>query len=280
MVMKPPSFPEAFPCSVIVDGETIVDYLLLRTKRIEDDGTAIVTNDEQENFNFKVTLMVNATTTNLNLTVTPVNPSNVKSLKYRQFLKRAMYAKNLSLKSLKQNTIIISSKANLMPHDCEKLDIEIEFLQRVVVIENYFHVAFNIPEEITAEDHRLMDRIYSMIIDGKYCGTCSHFTMSFELSQELRNSICDLGDRACGFAYNMDVEANLFDQKLSFRIIRKIDYLRLENFEKTNAKLDVLDDGDILKIVFVSGIDNSDVHYSDMFYSEETEKRLFHSSVS
>ena len=56
-----------------------------------------------------------------------------------------MYAKNLSLKSLKQNTIIISSKANLMPHDCEKLDIEIEFLQRVVVIENYFHVAFNIP---------------------------------------------------------------------------------------------------------------------------------------
>lgn len=280
MVMKPPSFPEAFPCSVIVDGETIVDYLLLRTKRIEDDGTAIVTNDEQENFNFKVTLMVNATTTNLNLTVTPVNPSNVESLKYRQFLKRAMYAKNLSLKSLKQNTIIISSKANLMPHDCEKLDIEIEFLQRVVVIENYFHVAFNIPEEITAEDHRLMDRIYSMIIDGKYCGTCSHFTMSFELSQELRNSICDLGDRACGFAYNMDVEANLFDQKLSFRIIRKIDYLRLENFEKTNAKLDVLDDGDILKIVFVSGIDNSDVHYSDMFYSEETEKRLFHSSVS
>ncbi len=280
MVMKPPSFPEAFPCSVIVDGETIVDYLLLRTKRIEDDGTAIVTNDEQENFNFKVTLMVNATTTNLNLTVTPVNPSNVKSLKYRQFLKRAMYAKNLSLKSLKQNTIIISSKANLMPHDCEKLDIEIEFLQRVVVIENYFHVAFNIPEEITAEDHRLMDRIYSMIIDGKYCGTCSHFTMSFELSQELRNSICDLGDRACGFAYNMDVEANLFDQKLSFRIIRKIDYLRLENFEKTNAKLDVLDDRDILKIVFVSGIDNSDVHYSDMFYSEETEKRLFQSSVS
>ena len=125
MVMKPPSFPEAFPCNVMVDGETIVDYLLLRTKRIEDDGTAIVTNDEQENFNFKVTLMVNATTTNLNLTVTPVNPSNVKSLKYRQFLKRAMYAKNLSLKSLKQNTIIISSKANLMPHDCEKLDIEI-----------------------------------------------------------------------------------------------------------------------------------------------------------
>ena len=280
VVMKPPSFPEAFPCSVIVDGETIVDYLLLRTKRIEDDGTAIVTNDEQENFNFKVTLMVNAATTNLNLTVTPVNPSNVESLKYRQFLKKAMSAKNVALKSLKHNTIFISSKANLMPHDCEKLDIEIEFLQRVVAIENFFHVVLHIPEEITAEDHRLMDRLYSMIIDGKYCGTCSRFTMSFELSQELRNSICDLGDRACGLAYNMDMEANLFDQKLYFRIIRKIDCLRLENFEKIKAKLDVLDDGDILKIAFISDTENSDAHYSDMFYSEEVENQLFQSSVS
>lgn len=195
--------------------------------------------------------MVNATTTILNLTVTPVNPSNVESLKYRQFLKKAMSAKNIALKSLKHNTIFISSKANLMPHDCEKLDIEIEFLKRVVAIESYFHVALHIPEEITVEDHRLMDRLYSMIIDGKYCGTCSRFTMSFELSQELRNSICDLGNRACGFAYNMDVKANLFDQELSFRIIRKIDCLRLENFEKTKAKLDVLDDGDILKIIFL-----------------------------
>ena len=280
MIMKPPSFPEAFPCSVIADGETIVDYLLLRTKRIEDDGTAVVTNDEQENFNFKVTLLVNASTTNLNLTVTPVNPSNMESLKYRQFLKKAMSAKKVALKSLKHNTILLSSKANLMPHDCERLDIEIEFLQRVVAIENYFHVVLHIPEEITMEDHQLMNRLYSMIIDGEYCGTCSRFTMSFELSQEFRNSIYELGDRAFGFAYNMNVEANLFDQKLPFQIIRKIESLRLENFEKTKAKLDVLDDGDILKVAFISGTDNTEVHYSDMFYSEEIEKHLFQSSVS
>ena len=76
------------------------------------------------------------------------------------------------------------------------------------------------------------------------------------------------------------MKANLFDQELSFRIIRKIDCLRLENFEKTKAKLDVLDDGDILKIAFISGTDNTDVHYSDMFYSEAIVKHLFQSSVS
>ncbi len=279
MVVKPPSFPEAFPCSVIVDDEIMVDYLLLRTKRIEEDGTAIVTNDEQKNFNFRVTLMINAATTNLTLTITPVNPSNVEALKYRQFLKKAKSAKNVALKSLKHNTILISSKANLIPHDCENLDLEIEFLKRVIAIENYFHVVLHISEEITMEDHRLMDYLYSMIIDGKYCGTCSRFTMSFDLSQELKKSISDVGDSAFGFAYNMNVKAVLFDQKLCFQIIRKIDCLRLENFEKIKAKLDVLDDGDILKVAFISGIDHSDVHYSDMFYSEEVEKLLFQSSV-
>lgn len=84
-------------------------------------------------------------------------------------------------------------------------------MQRVVAIENYFHVVFHIPEEITAEDHQLMDILYSMIINGQYRQTCSQFTMSFELSQELRNSICDIGNKAFGFTYNMDEEASLFD---------------------------------------------------------------------
>lgn len=280
MVLKPPSFPEAFPCSVIVDGETMVDYLLLRTKRIEDDGTAIVTNDEQENFNFKVTLMVNAATNRLDLSITPINPSNTESLYYRRFLKKAMFAEKISLKSLNQNAIMMSSKGNLLPHNCEKLDMEIEFLQKVIAVEQYFQVALIIPEEITLEDHRLIDRLSSMIINGKYCGTCSGFTMSFELSQDLRNSIGNLGTSACGLAYNMDVKVNLFNQTLCFQMIRKIDCLRIENLKKVQSKLDVLDDGDILKIAFVSGNDDSNVHYSDMFYSKEVEKQLFQPSIS
>ena len=143
MVVKPPAFPQAFPCSVIVDEETIVNYLLLRTKRIEDDGTTVLSNDEQINFNFRVTLMLNTKTSNLSFTITPDNPSNVDSLKYRQFLQKAMSAKSIALKSLNDNTIFISSKSNLTPHNFEKLAIEIEFLKKLITIENYFHVTFS-----------------------------------------------------------------------------------------------------------------------------------------
>lgn len=279
MVIKPPSFPKAFPCSVIVDGETMVDYLLLRTKRIEDDGTAIVTNDEQVNFNFKVALMLNAATAGLNLTITPVNPSNTESLCYRKFVKKAISAKNVALKSLEQNAIIISSKGNLLPHDCGRLDIEIEFLEKVVAIEDYFQMVLIIPEDITVEDHRLIDCLSSMIIDGKYCGTCSGLTMSFELSQELRHSICDLGDGACGIAYYRDEKVNLFNQTLCFEMIQKIDGVRMKNFPKLQSKLDALDDGDILKIEFISDTEDSNIYYSYMFYSDQVEEALFQPSA-
>lgn len=280
VVMKPPSFPEAFPCSVIIDENTEVDYLLLRTKRIEEDGTAVVTNDEQENFSFRVTLRVNLSSNSLNLTVMPVNPTNAGLLKYRQFLKKAISAKKVSLKALKQNVIIISSKASLKPHDCENLESEIEFLQKIVAIENYFQVTFTIPEEITIEDHRLIDRLYAMIIDGEYRGTCKRFTMSFEMSHEFRDSVCNLGDKPCGLAYAENVEAELFGQEFHFQILRKIDCIRLENWEKTKAKIDVLDDGDVLKLAFISGETDSDAHYSDVFYSEDAEKQLFCSPES
>lgn len=280
MVMKPPAFPAAFPCSVIVDGETIVDYLLLRTKKIEDDGIVVITNEEQENFNFKVILMVNVENASLNIITTPVNPSNEEAFKYRLFLKKAMFAKSIALKSLRHNVIIISSKANLTPHECDNLDSEIEFLKKVVAIEKYFRSTLTIPGEITVDDHRVINRLYSMITAGEHYGTCSRFTMSFELSTELRNAISTLGERVCRFTCHVDEEVDLFGQKLCFTILKKFDGLRLENFEKVKAKLEVLEDGDILKLAFVSGTDDLDARYSDMFYSEEIEKQLFQSSVS
>ena len=49
LVLKHKEFPPAFPCSIKVGGKTYFEYVLLRTKEILDDGTYIVTNDEQRN---------------------------------------------------------------------------------------------------------------------------------------------------------------------------------------------------------------------------------------
>lgn len=237
-------------------------------------------NDEQNNFSFMVTLAANATTKNLSLTVTPNVPSNADSLNYRRFLKKAISAKHIELKSLNQNAVFISSKANLVPHGCEKLDVEIEFLEKIVAIETHYHITLTIPDEIDISDHQIIDRLYSMIRDGKYSGICSGFTMSFNLTEELRQSIRTIGEVACSFSCSLGMHVELFDQKLDFNIIRKIDSMRLDNFEKITKKIDALDNGDPIKVSFVSGNTDPNIHYSDMFYSEETAKNLLKETVS
>ena len=72
----------------------------------------------------------------------------------------------------------------------------------------------------------------------------------------------------------------LFGQKLDFKIIRKIDSMRLDNFEKITTKLEALDNGDPIKISFVSSATDTDIHYSDMFYSEEAAKEFLEDPAS
>lgn len=276
IIMKPPAFPAAFPCSVSVDGNVEVDYLLLRTKEIKDDGTIIFTNDEQNNFNFRVEISVNLKLNSVGLKITPISPTNRESLKYRLFLKHAASGNSIELKALELNAIIISTKRNLILNNCDRLDSEIEFLKKIVAIEEYFQIHLLIPDEITPEDHRIIDRLYEMINNGKYCGKCGRFTLSFEVSEELRKSISNLGDKACGLAFTSNVHLVLFGQELNFLILRKIDCVRLENYEKVKAKIEVLDDGDVLKLGFMNGETGSDCCFTDIFYSKEAESQLLH----
>ena len=275
IIVRPPAFPPAFPCSVIIDGETVVDYLLLRTKRIEDDGTAILTNEEQKGFSFRAILAINIATNVLNLTVTPINPSNAASLRYRCFLKKAMSARSISLKSLQQNEIIASSKISLTMQDCERIDNEIGFLQKVVAIENQFHIALNIPEEITVRDHLVIDRIYSMITVGEYRGVTAKFTIAFDLSQELRNAVCDFEHKPSDLAWVAKDEVSLFNQSISVPIIRRVDHLRIEDIDRVKAKLQVLDNEETIRITFINSDGSPDIHYTDVLYSKEAERKFF-----
>ena len=269
IVLNPPAFPPAFPCSILLDGETAVDYLLLRTERIEEDETIIITNDEQKDCSFRVILSLNTATKSFSWAIKENQSSNTDALLCRRFLKRAISAKRVELKSLNENKVFISSKAYLASHDSKKLDAEIEFLDRIVAIERQFHIALAIPKEIEPGDYQVVNRIYSMIQNGKYCGICANLVFSSALTEELRQSIYAIGEEVYTFSCDLGVRAELFGQELNFRIIRTFYSVRLDGFEKVKEKLKVLDNGDQLKLPFVSSDMNPEIHYSDMFYSEE-----------
>lgn len=273
-VIQPPTFPPAFACNVSIDERVAVDYLLLRTKEITDDGTVVLSNEEQPNFNFRVELSLCFSTKAVNLSINPLEITNKEALKYRCFLKAASQANKISLKVLEQNTTFVTIR-NFTKLDVEQLKFEIAFLEKIVAIEEYFNVSFSIPETITIGDNALVERLYSMINDGGHRGITHRFQVPFEVTGELKDAIRNYRiDKAYTLAYNLNERARLFDQELHFPIVRIVDCVRVDDPARVKTKLDVLDVGDTLKLTFVGAADGEVANYVDVFAQKNIEEQL------
>lgn len=269
VVMTPPEFPKAFPCSITFDGNIGLDYLLLRTKEILDDGTVIITNEEQQNFDYHVKLALNPTTRRLNFSIFPVNRSNAAFLYCRQLLKQAALANKVAFKVLSLNTLLF--EGTLDPFDLSTLDLEIAFLEKVVAIEKFFGTAFTIPEEITPNHHKTIDHLYSMIEFGKFSGKWENFTFTFIISDSFRQNIKEMPDVSCTLTYSGDTDVELFGQTLKVPVHRTINCARLVDLEKIKAKVSVLDDDDEIKLNYVPSEEDGIGKYTDTLYQEDFE---------
>lgn len=278
-VLYPPQLPKAFPCNVLIDGCVAVEYLLLRTKEILDDGTAIITNDEQEHFNFIIRISLNPSSDQLLFTVTPTNPTNYEALQYRIILRKASTAKKIVLKSLATNEEFLSA-GKLEPIDIARLDSEIEFLDRIVTIEQFWGISICIPQEIKPTDHLLIDRLYSMANHGIYQSKREWFVFKLEVSELTREAINNIeGEKTCSIAYTEDVTVLLFDQPIKFTLLRRIDGAKIDNLDALKKKVARLHDGEEIELKYVPANQGKKMTYYDAVYSNEAEQKLLHSHV-
>ena len=107
----------------------------------------------------------------------------------------------------------------------------------------------------------------------------AQFTIPFDLSPEIRNAVRDFEYKQGDFACFTKQEISVFDKKIPVPIIRRIEHLRIEDIDRIKAKLQVLDDGDTIKITFISSDGHPDIHYTDVLYSEEAEQKFFGNAI-
>jgi hypothetical protein len=265
-VVKPPEFPPAFPSNVSVGSDVIVDYLLLRTKEILDDGTVIITNDEQKNYNFHIQAELNPKTNKGTFRITPNNPTNRQLLKYRQFLQRANAGETVTIKILSLNQLLVSGTID--HRELYQLNAEIEFLQKIIAIEDYFKKQIVIPKVITKEDHIVINHLIDLINDS-YRGSWRKFEFKYNLTEETKLRIEELTDQPYVLFYTGTVSFEIFDQIFTLPVIRKIPNAKVLNLEKTKRKSEVLDVGDEIKIQYVPKGEKGE--YIDQIYKGEIE---------
>lgn len=271
-IVTPPEFPPAFPCNVSIGSDVIIEYLLLRTREILDDGTLIITNDEQKDFNFRVRVALNPRTNRMDFNITPHNPTNRQFLKYRQFLQRANSGESLTLKVLSLNQPLILGTVDYK--EFENLDAEIEFLQKIIAIEDYFTSQITIPEEITTKDHSEINQLFDLINDS-YQGQWEEMEFTYILTEETKGRIAELKDTPCALLYTGERSFEIFGQVFTLPIVRRIPNAKVLDLEKTKKKAAILDEGDALKIQYIPGEEKGE--YIDQIYTHEIEQNLLFS---
>ena len=243
-------------------------------KEILDDGKIVITNEEQHNYPFKINIKISPNANKLSFTVTPFNPTNREYLNYKTFLRRVMNDEKVSLWLLDRNERFIQGTLDYSAD--ENLYEEIEFLQKIVAIEEYFETTINIPNSITAGEHAVINRLYDLI-QGGYKGNLDKFDFSFELCDENRPRLLSLTETDYVLGYSAEGTFSIFNQKLIVPIFREIECVKVENLGRLKEKIRILDNGDQVKIVYVPGTGKKTCDYVDRIKTEEIENGLLFS---
>ena len=254
-MIKPPEFPPAFPCSVKIGSETVVPYLLFRTKEILDDGTVVITNEEQKNYNFTVSVSLPKPNGQLldgySLTIMVNKPTNLEFLNYLMFLKRVASGECITLFSLNLNKELVQGEFE--ESDSTNLDILIDLYQKITSIESYYNTTFSFQKSITEDDIRTIFFIFEMIHDGYSCESDHMIECAITISDEEREFILNLTEQDYLISINVKEQISLFNQTIDISSVQEIACVKVDSLSRLKKKMSALDKGDQIRISFIPG---------------------------
>ena len=261
VIASPPEFPPAFPCAIKV-GETIFfEYILLRTQEILDDGTYIIGNKDQgSSFYFEIRVNPKIPSSP-DFSMKISNATNREWLNFLRFMTTLSKEKDLHIYVLALGKDIIAGYINDIEFKTgfSSADEEIDFLERVCIIEDYFHIQLKPQGEISYKEYNTVIQISDLIRNEEVSGTWNEATFTGVLTQHFREELIKMGKKEYKFSYVGISHVELFGAEFEFQFMRTYKDAQIVDIEKVRRKAEVLDDGDAIKITFRAGNDNGTI---------------------
>ena len=260
IIMIPPEFPEAFPCSIKVGEKTYFDYILLRTEEILNDGTYVIGNKEQTNSTIYFGIKVNPQNPQKeDFKVNIANANNHELLNYAKFMDELARIKDLHIYALNAKKDFIAGIINSVNYETgfESISEEIDFLRRICAIEDYFHIKLNLSGDINEEEYRCVFRISELIFNNEVDLTWKEASFTGVLGEELRKQLENLNTPVAMLSYVGVCDVNIFGAKFKFKYMRTYRCAVMQELDRIKCLVSCLEDGDPIKIKFAPGEDNS-----------------------
>lgn len=271
--IPPTPFPPAIPCSISLDDEVMFEYVLFRTEEILDDGTIIISNSEQLKIPYRIKLMANLSTKETTYSVCTETPNNREMLQYLKFLKRASLGAEIKVKVLSGGEDFAKGKTGKLDYETgfDTIDNEIDFVEKIVAIEQYFGDSIHIPEEINQNYYYTVSYLAALIRGEESTGGWSKLEFDLTLTEDLKQKIAESDNLKFTLSYVGSISVTLFDKAYELSAIRVFESVVYQNIERLKQKAAVLDVDDTIKLTFLPG-DGENGTWKDRLYMEELEE--------
>lgn len=230
----------------------------MRTKEILDDGTYIVTNDEQGHakVNFEFRFKVEGETL-FNFTFHTKNLNSKEHLNYSRFLKDIVMKKEFLIYSLKrQIEIVRAQEYQEVDYDASLIDIEIDLYTRLCLIEEYFNVEFEIPDIITQDDSKIIFTLSDLINSKDSNKSWKNSTLSIRVESSVKQSFVDF-EKPIQLVIDGEGNVELFGQILKFRHRRVYKTARMRDYERISQMIHLLKGDETIPVKFDPGEDDT-----------------------
>ena len=263
LTRKPKPFPPAFPCQFLVNNAVYLEYIELRTEEILDDGTYIVTNKAQKDCAFRIKLTFNLKdgSNHVNYTITIKDACMKDCLIYSKFMYNASKGGLLSIKMLKNKEELIVGKIEPHEYKCgfDSGDEEIDFLERVCDIEEYYNVSLNAQDNISAEEYGLVLYISDLIRGKEIEKKWKELSITGICNKEFREHIDNMGNSYLAFGAQIKNHVNLLKAEFDLDVYHIWTMAQIKEYNKLVKKMNLMKDDEPIKFVLIAGENGIDI---------------------
>ena len=139
----------------------------------------------------------------------------------------------------------------------ESVDEEIDFLERICAIEDYFNVRLSPAGKISQEEYQTVIHISDLVRNDEVPTTWNEMTFSGILDQHFREGLMAMNAELHMFSYVGTDVVELFGTSFDFKFMRTLKSAYMVDYEKIKKKAEILDNGDSIRITFKAMKDNS-----------------------
>jgi len=121
---------------------------------------------------------------------------------------------------------------------------EIDFLERLCLIENHFDIVLDYVGDINYREHETVVQISDLIRNAEVSGTWEETTFKGVMDENFREKLLLMDDELFTFSYVGVSHVDRFGAEFEFRFMRTFKNGRLKDVDKVKRKAEVLDNGD------------------------------------